>query len=71
MTAPMVIYESAKLKTGHIFKSIKSITQPKRRRSMMLDKAPDRIRIKNKELRIKRFLFSLNDSLLENLRIEN
>ena len=56
MTAPIVIYESARLKTGHIFRSTKSITQPKYRRSIKLLIAPAIIRIMNKELGIRKFL---------------
>jgi hypothetical protein len=45
---PIVIDESAKLKTGHILKSMKSITYRKLILSMRLPKAPDIIRIRPK-----------------------
>ena len=53
--APMVIYASARLKIGHTLRSMKSITQPKYRRSIKLLIAPAIIRIMNNELGIKNF----------------
>ena len=45
--APMVIELSARLKTGQMRKSRKSITYPKDKRSMRLPKAPASIRLKD------------------------
>jgi len=46
--APIDINISAKLKTGQIFRSIKSIIHPKNMRSMLLASAPARIRRRQK-----------------------